>query len=333
MVIVNSSAAKAASADSSAKRSYNLLLLLVAGLGGLLYGIDVGIIGGALPYLEATSHLTAGQLSVIVAAVLLGSVFSTLFAGLLADWLGRKPLMILSGLAFVAQHSRHRALAGLRAAVLRPPAAGHQRRIHRRRRSALPRRVPCRLKPRQRHGHLSVAADVRHRCRCAGRHVLQLPRAGSRRKPATQPLSSSSKTRHGAASSGSRFRRGCSSSSAASWSPSRRAGSSAAANASRPMPRCCARAPPSRPRIELAEMEATAHAAEAQIASGKRIRGLAAPAQICYPLSAGLRHPRLQHGHRHQLDHRLQRRHPAAERLSRPRTRIGAMSSSPWSIS
>ena len=28
-------------------------------------------------------------------------MFSTLFAGLLADWMGRKPLMILSGIAFV----------------------------------------------------------------------------------------------------------------------------------------------------------------------------------------------------------------------------------------
>jgi MFS family permease len=81
--------------DPSAKRGYNQFLLLVAGLGGLLYGIDVGIIGGALPYLEATSELSA-----IVAAVLLGSVFSTLFAGLFADWMGRKPLMILSGVAF-----------------------------------------------------------------------------------------------------------------------------------------------------------------------------------------------------------------------------------------
>ena len=88
-------------ADASTKRGYNLFLLLVAGLGGLLYGIDVGIIGGALPYLEATSHLTAAELSVIVAAVLLGSVFSTLFAGLLADWMGRKPLMVLSGVAFI----------------------------------------------------------------------------------------------------------------------------------------------------------------------------------------------------------------------------------------
>ena len=88
-------------AGLSAKRGYNLFLLLVAGLGGLLYGIDVGIIGGALPYLEATSHLNAAELSAIVAAVLLGSVFSTLFAGLLADWMGRKPLMVLSGITFV----------------------------------------------------------------------------------------------------------------------------------------------------------------------------------------------------------------------------------------
>jgi SP family myo-inositol transporter-like MFS transporter 13 len=87
-------------ADPSSKRGYNLFLLFVAGLGGLLYGIDVGIIGGALPYLEATSHLNASELSAIVAAVLLGSVFSTLFAGLIADWIGRRPLMLLSGVAF-----------------------------------------------------------------------------------------------------------------------------------------------------------------------------------------------------------------------------------------
>jgi len=86
---------------ASSKAGYNRFLLLVAGLGGLLYGVDVGIIAGALPYLEATSRLNAGQLSIVVAAVLLGSVISTLFAGLLADWMGRKPLMILSGALFV----------------------------------------------------------------------------------------------------------------------------------------------------------------------------------------------------------------------------------------
>src|ERR1700726_766789 len=80
---------------------YNRFLLIVAGLGGLLYGVDVGIIAGALPYLEATSGLNAGQLSIVVAAVLLGSVISTLFAGALADWIGRKLLMTVSGALFV----------------------------------------------------------------------------------------------------------------------------------------------------------------------------------------------------------------------------------------
>ncbi len=87
--------------SDQSRRRYNFTLQLVAGLGGLLYGIDVGIIGGALPYLEATSKLDPSQLSIIVAAVLLGSVLSTLFAGILADWMGRKPLMILSGTAFI----------------------------------------------------------------------------------------------------------------------------------------------------------------------------------------------------------------------------------------
>ncbi len=80
--------------------TYNRYLKFVAGLGGLLYGIDVGIIAGALPYLEATSGLNAGQISFVVAAVLLGTVISTLFAGLLADRMGRKRLMILSGALF-----------------------------------------------------------------------------------------------------------------------------------------------------------------------------------------------------------------------------------------
>lgn len=48
------------------KVGYNRLLLLVAGLGGLLYGVEVGIIAGALPYLQAISGLNAGQLSFVV---------------------------------------------------------------------------------------------------------------------------------------------------------------------------------------------------------------------------------------------------------------------------
>lgn len=83
---------------------YMRYLLFIAGMGGLLYGIDLGIIAGALPYLEATAvtawKLSAQQLGFIVAAVLLGSVLSSLFAGALADAIGRKPAMLVAGALF-----------------------------------------------------------------------------------------------------------------------------------------------------------------------------------------------------------------------------------------
>ena len=82
-------------------RFYSRYLLFIAGMGGLLYGIDVGIIAAALLYLNKTISLTVGQTSIIVAAVLGGSMLSSIVAGLLADWLGRKTMMIVSGLMFV----------------------------------------------------------------------------------------------------------------------------------------------------------------------------------------------------------------------------------------
>ncbi len=88
-------------ASNFSPTGYNRLLLLVAGLGGLLYGIDVGIIAGALPYLQDTSGFKSGELSFIVAAVMLGTTFSTLMAGFIADLIGRKWLMTICGLLFV----------------------------------------------------------------------------------------------------------------------------------------------------------------------------------------------------------------------------------------
>lgn len=82
--------------------NYGRFVLFVAGLGGLLYGVDLGIIAAALLYLDKTINLTVAQTSMTVAAVLGGSMVSSLTAGLLAEWLGRKTMMIVSALMFVA---------------------------------------------------------------------------------------------------------------------------------------------------------------------------------------------------------------------------------------
>ena len=83
------------------KKYYRGYLLFISGMGGLLYGIDVGIIAAALLYLNQTINLTVFETSIIVAAVMGGSMLSSVVAGVLADWLGRKTMMIVSGLMFV----------------------------------------------------------------------------------------------------------------------------------------------------------------------------------------------------------------------------------------
>jgi MFS family permease len=98
--MANSQFGYLAPSPASIKR-YSWFLLLIAGLGGLLYGIDVGIIAAALLYLSKTISLTVWQTSIIVAAVLGGGMFSSLVAGVLADLFGRKTMMLVSGLMFV----------------------------------------------------------------------------------------------------------------------------------------------------------------------------------------------------------------------------------------
>ncbi len=58
--------------SGSSHGAYNALLLAIAGIGGALYGYDIGIIGAALGYLTKTISLTVSQESLVVAAVLAG---------------------------------------------------------------------------------------------------------------------------------------------------------------------------------------------------------------------------------------------------------------------
>ena len=77
-------------------------LLFVAGMGGFLYGYDLGIIGAALLYLNKTVQLSLQQESLIVGAVLGGGMVSSFVAGIPAELFGRKRVMICSAVMFVA---------------------------------------------------------------------------------------------------------------------------------------------------------------------------------------------------------------------------------------
>ena len=86
---------------SKAGKFQLIYLLFVAGMGGLLTGVDFGIIAGALLYLDKTISLTESSLSFIVAVYAIGGIVASLFAGIIADLLGRKKMLILSGLMFI----------------------------------------------------------------------------------------------------------------------------------------------------------------------------------------------------------------------------------------
>lgn len=81
---------------------YSRLLILIAGVSGLLYGIDVGIIAAALLYLDKTINLTIEETGWIVSAVFAGSTLSSLIGGFLADKFGRKKMMVFGGLLFIS---------------------------------------------------------------------------------------------------------------------------------------------------------------------------------------------------------------------------------------
>ena len=57
----------------------------MAGLGGLLYGIDFGAIAAAMPYIKSMGMFTDAQVSWIVGAVMFGGILSSLSAGVLCD--------------------------------------------------------------------------------------------------------------------------------------------------------------------------------------------------------------------------------------------------------
>ena len=49
---------------------YKKYLYIMAGLAGLLYGIDNGVIAAALPYINNSGHYTTEQIGLIVGMVL-----------------------------------------------------------------------------------------------------------------------------------------------------------------------------------------------------------------------------------------------------------------------
>ncbi|MDU5835663.1 MAG: sugar porter family MFS transporter [Pantoea sp.] len=79
-----------------------IMSIIISSVGGIIFGYDTGIIGGAIVFIGKQFHINDFMQGIIVSMSLLGAMIGALLAGPLADKYGRKINLFISGICFAA---------------------------------------------------------------------------------------------------------------------------------------------------------------------------------------------------------------------------------------
>jgi sugar porter (SP) family MFS transporter len=82
-------------------RAFIWKVSFIAGLGGILYGYDIGIIAAALVFVRSTFSLSRQMEGVLVSIVLVGSMIGAVSGGAASDRFGRRAILLTGGVIFV----------------------------------------------------------------------------------------------------------------------------------------------------------------------------------------------------------------------------------------
>lgn len=82
-------------------RGFVWLVSVFSSISGLLFGLDVGIISGALLFMEDTFHLSSTQSETVVSIVLVGSFVGSMVGGWMSDKIGRWMTILIATLAYL----------------------------------------------------------------------------------------------------------------------------------------------------------------------------------------------------------------------------------------
>ncbi|HEX6832910.1 MAG TPA: sugar porter family MFS transporter [Rudaea sp.] len=83
------------------RRTTALLTCTLAALAGLMFGLDIGVISGAVQFIQAEFRVDDHTIEWIVSAMMFGAALGAAIAGWLSASLGRKRSLILGGVLFV----------------------------------------------------------------------------------------------------------------------------------------------------------------------------------------------------------------------------------------
>jgi MFS family permease len=89
-------------ARAQIRRSFIWKVSLIAGLGGILYGFDMGIIAAALIFVRESFSLSTRMEEWVVSSVLVGAMVGALAGGSIADRIGRRSTLVWGGAIFIA---------------------------------------------------------------------------------------------------------------------------------------------------------------------------------------------------------------------------------------
>ncbi len=87
--------------DISQKKTL-YLISSIAALAGILFGFDTGVISGAILFINRDFNLSHQQTELVVSSVLLGAFLGAAMSGRLCDIIGRKRIIIITALIFIA---------------------------------------------------------------------------------------------------------------------------------------------------------------------------------------------------------------------------------------
>jgi sugar porter (SP) family MFS transporter len=88
-------------AETTVRRGFLLRVSCIAGLGGILYGFDMGVIAAALIFVRETFSLSTRMEEVVVSVVLAGAMSGAVAGGSIADRIGRRATLMWGGVIFL----------------------------------------------------------------------------------------------------------------------------------------------------------------------------------------------------------------------------------------